>query len=68
MSESKKEMIQKMLEMQRKFIDYEHEHGITGWDYWAAGEDHPLHGFRDQYRDLAMAVVEAAHKEVGSHP
>ncbi len=65
---SKKEMIQKMLEMQKKFIEYEHENGIDPKDYFAPDDDHPLAGYRQEYRDLAMAVVEAAHEEVGSQP
>lgn len=65
---SKKEMIQRMLELQKKFMEYEHEHGVDPKDYFAPDEGHPLAGFRQEYRDLAMAVVEAAHKEVGSQP
>ncbi len=65
---SKQEMIQKMIEMQKKFIEYEHENGIDPKDYFAPESGHPLDGYRQEYRDLAMAVVEAAHQEVGSKP
>ncbi len=63
----KQEMIQKMLEMQRKFIEYEHKHGVTQEEYFASDESHELHNFRQEYMDLANKVVDAAHAEKGSH-
>jgi hypothetical protein len=63
---SKQDKIKKMIEMQRKFIDYEHESGVDPVDYWAADEGHPLHGYRQEYMSVAMDVVDEAHKEVGS--
>ncbi len=62
----KQEMIKKMLEMQKKFMKYEHEQGVDPEDYWMAGEGHPLHNYRQEYRDLAMKVIDAAHSEKGS--
>lgn len=64
---SKREKIEKMLEMQKKFIEYEHQNGLDPKDYYAPESDHPLYGFRDEYRDTAMEVVEMAHSEAGSH-
>lgn len=63
---NKREMIEKMLEMQRQFMAYEHEHGVAPEEYMMAPEGHPLHGYRQAYRDLAMSVVDAAHSEKGS--
>lgn len=63
----KQEMIKKMLEMQKKFMSYEQENGVDPEEYWMADEGHPLHNYRQEYRDLAMKVVEAAHAEKGSH-
>ena len=63
----KKAMIKKMLEMQKKFIDYEHKNGVTPEDYWMAGEGHPLHNFREEYNELAMKLVDVAHEDKGSH-
>ncbi len=63
---SKREMIEKMLEMQRKFIEYEHQHGFEGVNYWKPEPGHPLDGYRQDYMELAMKVVDAAHAEVGS--
>jgi hypothetical protein len=63
----KSEMIKKMLEMQKKFIEHEHKQGLDPKDYYtpAAGED--LDGYRQEYMDMAMKVVDMAHAEKGSH-
>lgn len=63
----KQEMIKKMIEMQRKFIEYEHEHGVSQEEYFTAGEGHALHNFRQEYNDLAVKLVDMAHAEKGSH-
>ncbi|MGF1642428.1 MAG: hypothetical protein ACFCUJ_02220 [Thiotrichales bacterium] len=63
---SKREMIEKMLEMQRKFIEEEHKNGFEGVNYWTPSPDHPLNGYRQEYMNLAMTVVDTAHAEVGS--
>jgi hypothetical protein len=60
-------MIKKLLEMQKKFIDYDHEHGVSMEDYFTPSDDSPLKGFRQEYRDLAMKLVDTAHAEKGSH-
>ncbi|MEZ5540802.1 MAG: hypothetical protein R3F42_02040 [Pseudomonadota bacterium] len=64
---NKQEMIAKLLEMQKKFIDYEHANGVEMKDYFVPEEGHPLHNFRQEYMDLAMQLVETAHAEKGSH-
>ena len=61
----KQELIGKMLEMQKQFIAYEHEHGISGKDYWAAS-DGLLANYRQEYMDMANRVVDLAHQIVGS--
>lgn len=63
----KQDLIKKMLEMQHMFMKYEREHGVSQEEYYSAPEDHPLHGFRQEYRDIAMKVMELAHKDKGSH-
>ncbi len=63
----KQEMIKKMLEMQKKFIEYEHQQGVTQEEYFTAPEGHALHNFRQEYMELANKVVDAAHAEKGSH-
>ncbi len=63
----KRELINKMLEMQKKFIEYEHQHGLDPKDYYAPESGHPLTGYRDDYMSTAMNVIDLAHAEVGSH-
>ncbi|MGD8498234.1 MAG: hypothetical protein PVG82_04970 [Chromatiales bacterium] len=62
----KQELIKKMLEMQKRFIEYEHANGVAPVDYFAPEGGHELDGFRQEYRDMAMRVVELAHEEKGS--
>ena len=62
----KAEMIKKMIEMQKKFVEYEHQNGLDPEDYFAPASGHDLDGFRQEYRDTAMKVVELAHEQVGS--
>jgi len=61
----KQELINKMLEMQKQFIELEHENGITGKDYWASSEG-LLANYRQEYMDTANRVVDLAHQIVGS--
>ncbi|MGB5297663.1 MAG: hypothetical protein WBN08_15880 [Thiogranum sp.] len=63
----KQEMIKKMLEMQKKFIEYEHKHGVTQEEYFTAGEGHELYNYRQEYMELANKLVDTAHEEKGSH-
>ncbi|HHJ18975.1 MAG TPA: hypothetical protein ENJ84_03980 [Gammaproteobacteria bacterium] len=64
---SKAEKIQELIDMQKKFIAYEHEHGVEAVDYFAPKEGHPLDGFRQDFNSKAMDLVDIAHAEVGSH-
>ncbi|NKN32643.1 hypothetical protein [Marichromatium bheemlicum] len=61
----KQALIEKMAEMQQQFIDYEHEHGVSGKDYWGAKEG-LLANYRDAYMTMANRVVDLAHEIVGS--
>ena len=65
LKKEKQELIDKMLEMQQKFIEYEHENGISGKDYWAS-KDGLLADYRQEYMDMANRVVDLAHEIVGS--
>lgn len=65
LKKEKQELIDKMLEMQKQFIEYEHEHGVTGKDYWAS-TDGLLADYRQEYMDMANRVVDIAHEIVGS--
>jgi len=63
---NKQELIKQMLEMQKKFIEYEHANGVSPEEYYLAAEGHPLHEYRQKYRDIAMQLVDIAHQEKGS--
>ena len=65
MSEKAK-LIAEMLKMQKKFIAYEHENGVTMSDYYAVNEGHTLNNYREEYAKLADQVNALAHKEKGS--
>lgn len=65
LKKEKQELIDKMLEMQKQFIEHEQEHGISGKDYWASTEG-LLVDYRLQYMDMANRVVDLAHQIVGS--
>jgi len=62
----KKELIKKMLQMQKDFIAEEHKGGIDPKDYFAPQDGHPLSGYRESYEELATEVVDLAHAEKGS--
>jgi hypothetical protein len=63
----KQELIKEMLEMQKKFMDYEHKNGVSQEEYFAAKEGHELAGYRQKYNELAIKLVDMAHAEKGSH-
>jgi len=65
LKQEKQSLIDKMFEMQKQFIAYEHEHGVTGKDYWASSEG-LLANYRQEYMDMANRVVDLAHEIVGS--
>jgi hypothetical protein len=65
LKKEKQELIDKMLDMQRQFIEYEHEHGVSGKDYWAS-EEGLLADYRQEYLEMANRVVDLAHEIVGS--
>ncbi|HHJ36503.1 MAG TPA: hypothetical protein ENJ87_12125 [Gammaproteobacteria bacterium] len=63
---SKAELIKEMLEMQKKFMEYEHNNGVDPEDYFSPKSGHELDGYRQKYMELAMKVVDMAHEEAGS--
>lgn len=62
----KRVLIEKMLEMQKQFIEYEQTHGVEPEEYWAGQEGHPLHQYREKYMEMAREVIDLAHEEKGS--
>ena len=66
-SEEKQVLIKKMLEMQKKFIEYEHTHdGVAQADYYTPESGHPLENYQEEYTRLANRLVDLAHQEKGS--
>jgi hypothetical protein len=62
----KAKLIAEMLELQKQFIDIEHENGISGKEYYYS-QDGLLKDYREVYSEKAMRVVELSHQIVGSH-
>ena len=62
----KAKLIEEMLELQKQFIDREHDGGISGKDYYYSQEG-LLKDYRQVYMEKAMRVVELSHQIVGSH-
>ncbi len=65
LKKEKQDLIDKMLEMQKQFIDYERQNGISGKDYWASTEG-LLVDYRQDYREMSNRVIDLAHEIVGS--
>jgi soluble cytochrome b562 len=63
----KQALIKEMLEMQKKFIEYEHKNGVTQQEYFTADDSHELGDYRHKYNELANKLVDMAHEEKGSH-
>ncbi len=62
----KQEKIEKLLEMQRRFIALDRERGVSMDEYFAPEEDSELRDYRKDYAECAMEVVQLAHEEKGS--
>ena len=63
---SKQDKIKKMLEMQKQFIALDRARGVSAEEYFTPEEGAELNGYRQEYMELAMDVVEEAHQEKGS--
>jgi hypothetical protein len=64
---TKQEKIQQLLDMQKKFIENEHANGFDAADYYTPKSGSLLDGYIDEYNDIAVEVMNDAHKERGSH-
>ena len=65
LKQEKQVLIEQMLEMQKRFIEHEHQHGVSGKEYWAPSEGW-LMNYRQDYMTMANRVVDLAHAIVGS--
>jgi len=52
--------------MQKKFIENEHTNGFDAKDYYTPESGTVLDGYIDTYNDIAVEVMNDAHKERGS--
>ena len=60
------DLINKMLEMQKKFIAHEQKNGISGKDYFCAPEGSLLNTYNEEYMKMVDKLVDVAHKDKGS--
>ena len=60
----KRKLIDRMLKMQKEFMEREHKDDMAPVDYWSSADEDP--GYKDKYDELANKVVDLAHKEKGS--
>ena len=63
----KAKLIAEMLDLQKQFMDIEHQSGISGKAYYYS-QDGLLKDYREVYSQKAMRVVELSHQIVGSQP
>lgn len=61
----KAKLIAEMIEMQKQFVDREHDGGISGKEYYYSQEG-LLKDYRQNYAEKAMRVVDLSHQIVGS--
>ena len=62
----KQKKIQKLIEMQRAFIARDRAEGVSMQEYFTPEADSPMSGYRGDYMECAMEVVDLAHGEKGS--
>ncbi len=63
---TKQEKIQKMIAMQKQFMDKERAGGVSPEEYFTPKEGTVLDSFREEYSKLASQLIDEAHEEVGS--
>ena len=63
---TKQELIEKMIQMQKQFMERERKSGIDLEDYFTPQPGDLLDGYREAFSELATQVVDLAHEEKGS--
>lgn len=63
---NKQEIIEQMLEMQRKFIELEQRGDFSAEQYYDSDGESELAQFKKRFDELAMQLVDLAHEEKGS--
>jgi soluble cytochrome b562 len=65
---TKHEIMSRMLELQKQFIEKEHQDGIDTKEYFNPTNDPFMKQYREEYDELARQLVQIAHAEKGSKP
>ena len=65
MSEKQK-VIQRIMELQQKFIELEHAGGFSAEAYYDSDGDSELAKYKREHEELATRLVDLAHAEKGS--
>ena len=60
-------LIKELLDMQKKFIEDEHKNGFNAKNYFTPEAGTVLDGYRQDFNEKAMQLVDAAHEDKGSH-
>ncbi len=63
----KQEIIQKMIDMQHKFIDLEQRGEFSSEQYYDSEGDSELAKYKRSFEELATKLVDMAHEAKGSH-
>jgi hypothetical protein len=63
----KQEIIQQMMEMQRKFIELEQGGKFSAEEYYDTEGGSELAMYKRSFDELAIKLVDLAHEEKGSH-
>lgn len=66
MMSTKQEIMSRMIELQKQFIELEQGGGFNAKDYFNPPAGHFMQQYRDEYADLARQLVKIAHAEKGS--
>lgn len=64
--DEKQKLIAKMIEMQKKFIQKQRASGVSAREYFLSTEADALHGYHEEYQQLANRLVDLAHRERGT--
>ena len=63
----KQEIIKRLLEMQKRFIELEQGGKFSAEEYYDSDGDSELAAHKREYAELATKLVDMAHEEKGSH-
>ena len=62
----KQKIIKQMLDMQKKFIELEHNGDFKADEYYDTDGDSELAKYKNEYNELSIRLVDLAHEDKGS--